>query len=111
MTAAGSNAIYGSQYCGFGCGKCFKLTNTGYTPCKGCASPPCPELGCNVTLSDKAGQFVIVMVTNECPPGGNEQWCGQPKNEYGLAAHFDMAADNSDPVVAETGPNGWGKCY
>lgn len=64
-----------------------------------------------MTASDKAGQFVIVMVTNECPPGGNGQWCGQPKNDYGLAAHFDMAADNSDPVVSRFGPNKWGKCY
>ncbi|KAI9851595.1 MAG: hypothetical protein M1824_002600 [Vezdaea acicularis] len=85
-TAAGSTAIFGgSDWCGSGCGTCYELTNTG-------TSPPGQGSGAG------AGETITVLVTNECPAVGNEQWCSTP-NQYGFGAHFD--------IMSQGGPNGW----
>ena len=89
-TAAGSQHLFdtgSSSWCGSGCGKCYKLTNTGALGAVGqgtCAG---------------AGQSITVMVTNLCPAVGNTQWCNQPTNEYGFEAHFD--------IMSQDGPSGW----
>lgn len=75
-TAAGSPALFdtaksGSSWCGGGCGTCYKLTSTGTSVTKGDEAP---------------GRSIVVMLTNLCPNGGNEQWCpaAGSKNAYGF---------------------------
>jgi len=94
-TAAGSAPIFGSAtWCGTGCGKCFKITPTGYSPTGGnaCAS--------NCATS------IIIMVTNLCPEGGNAQWCPTTgTNSYGYGAHFDLMDHNMDGKITSLGWN------
>ncbi|KAJ5488533.1 Endoglucanase-5 [Penicillium diatomitis] len=99
-TAAGSQALYdtaGANWCGAGCGKCYKLTSTG--------APPCTDCG----TGGVAGKSIIVMVTNLCPYNGNQQWCPNPgaTNQYGYSYHFDIMAQNEifgDNVVVDFEP-------
>jgi endoglucanase len=95
-TAAASQALYdssGLSWCGSGCGKCYKLTSTGSSPCSSCGS------------GGDAGDSITVMVTNLCPNNGNAQWCPAVggKNEYGYSYHFDIMAESEvfgdNPVV------------
>jgi len=63
-------------WCGVGCGQCFRLTAqnksaTQYTGYGGTGK-------------------IDVMVTDVCPPTGNQEWCAVPKNKYGYEYHFDL---------------------
>jgi len=76
-TGAGSPPIFGNvTWCGSGCGKCYQLTPTGYSPTGGDGSPN--------------GNPITIMITNLCPVQGNEQWCSDTINQYGYNAHFDL---------------------
>lgn len=86
-TAAGSPFIYGASYgCGPGCGKCYKLTTTGYSP-EGTGAP--------------AGESITIMVTNLCPAGG--AWCADGLNSFNYQAHFDLANSPTTPLITELG--------
>lgn len=91
FTAASSQNLFapgsGSSYCGSGCGKCYKLTNVGEIAAAG-------QGDCT-----GSGESITIMVTNLCPANGNQQWCAQPKNQYGYGAHFD--------IMSHAGPKGW----
>jgi len=91
-TAAASPPIFGSAtWCGSGCGKCFQLTPTGYSPTGG--------NGCGSHCSP-----ITVMVTNLCPQQGNEQWCA-PHNKYGYGGHFDLMDQNMNGIISKIGWN------
>jgi len=97
-SAAGSPYLFGgtSTWCGSGCGKCYELTPTGYSPTGG--------NGCG----SKCSTSIVVMVTNLCPyTSPNTQWCvpsGQD-NSYGYNAHFDLMDQNMNGVITALGWN------
>jgi len=73
FTAAPSYPIFGSgSWCGSGCGKCYRLTNEGFSP-EGKGGPK--------------GDSIEIMVTNFCPDFG---WCQPHPNKYGYNYHFDL---------------------
>jgi len=94
-TAAVNQGLFGgtSSWCGGGCGKCYKLTSTGTAPKAGTGT------------GGKAGQSILVIVTDLCPTNGNEEWCSEPggSNKYGYNYHFDIMAPSEvfgdNPVV------------
>jgi len=93
-TAAGSPKLFGvgSTWCGSGCGKCYKITPTGYTPTGGNAC------GSNCATS------ITVMITNLCPESGNYAWCrDSTNNNYGYAAHFDLMDLNMNGKIKALG--------
>eukprot|EP01112_Ceratiomyxa_fruticulosa_P013279 TRINITY_DN3726_c0_g1_i1.p1 TRINITY_DN3726_c0_g1~~TRINITY_DN3726_c0_g1_i1.p1 ORF type:complete len:142 (-),score=29.35 TRINITY_DN3726_c0_g1_i1:95-520(-) len=92
-TAAAGPSIFGSAtWCGTGCGKCYKLTPTnGYSPTGGQGAPN--------------NNSIVVMVTNLCPPSGNEQWCPSGTNSYGYGAHFDLMDHNMNGKISQLGWN------
>jgi len=64
-TAAVSHAFFDNihTWCGSACGRCFRLTSTGDSPCDDCG------------VGGAEGESIIVMATNFCPYVLNEQWC------------------------------------
>jgi len=89
-TAAASPPVFGSAtWCGTGCGKCYKLTATGFSPQgKGAA----------------AGASIIIMVTNLCPPGDpNSAWCSSGLNSFEYGAHFDLADSPTAGLIDKLG--------
>eukprot|EP01121_Diplochlamys_sp_Union-15-3_P008835 TRINITY_DN236_c0_g1_i1.p1 TRINITY_DN236_c0_g1~~TRINITY_DN236_c0_g1_i1.p1 ORF type:complete len:202 (-),score=35.54 TRINITY_DN236_c0_g1_i1:86-664(-) len=92
-TAAGSPPIFGSgSWCGSGCGKCYELTPTGYSPTGGNGAPN--------------NNPITIMVTNLCPQAGNEQWCtNSGVNNYGYSAHFDLMDFHMNGKISQLGWN------
>eukprot|EP00026_Physarum_polycephalum_P020015 Phypoly_transcript_22333.p1 GENE.Phypoly_transcript_22333~~Phypoly_transcript_22333.p1 ORF type:complete len:184 (+),score=11.01 Phypoly_transcript_22333:28-579(+) len=91
-TEAGSLPIFGSgTWCGSGCGKCYQLTPTGYSPTGGTGCGNCNP--------------ITVMITNLCPQQGNEQWCTYPVNQYGYGAHFDLMDYQMNGLISKLGWN------
>ncbi|KAF8478251.1 glycoside hydrolase family 45 protein [Gautieria morchelliformis] len=72
----------GGEGAGDACGRCFAIS--------GKADPYSPSY---------PGPFstIVVKVTDLCPLGGNEEWCGQtqanPLNRHGQPVHFDLCSD------------------
>jgi hypothetical protein len=60
------------------CGKCFKLTATGYK------EPTSHFEGAVV------GASMTVIVDNLCPADGNQVWCRRGTNDAGRQVHFDL---------------------
>jgi len=86
-TAAGSPPIFGTATdCGTGCGKCYQLTTTGFSP-SGTGAP--------------AGQTITIMITNLCPVGG--QWCAADLNSFDYGAHFDLADSPTGMLITNLG--------
>jgi len=86
-TAAASPPLFGPQSdCGTGCGKCYQLTATGYSP-----------QGRGAT----SGQSIVIMITNLCPSGG--QWCADNLNSFNYSAHFDLADNPASPLISNLG--------
>jgi hypothetical protein len=75
-TAAANGAIYSTyrSWCGMGCGQCFKISPTGYSP-----------EGSGTTKIEP----LTIMVTNHCPKADNLKWCTSP-NAFGYLYHFDL---------------------
>jgi len=92
-TAAASAPIFGTAtWCGSGCGRCYKITPTGYTPTGGNA------------CGSNCGKSIVIMVTNLCPENGNAQWCPTTgSNSYGYGAHFDLMDLNMDGKITALG--------
>ena len=67
---------------GDACGRCFAIS--------GNSDPFSPSF---------AGPFstIVVKVTDLCPAGPNEEWCGQTQtnllNQRGMSVHFDLCSD------------------
>jgi len=93
-TAAASAPLFGNcpsgqtEWCGSGCGTCWEITPTGYSPTQsGNACGSC--------------QSIIIMITNLCPADGNAQWCpSSGVNEYGYGQHFDLMDQNMDGIIS-----------
>ena len=72
----------GGDGAGDACGRCFAIS--------GSQDPYSPSF---------AGPFstIVVKVTDLCPAGPNEEWCGQtqakPLNQRDMSVHFDLCSD------------------
>lgn len=94
FTAAGSKRLFGfgstgqdADWCGGGCGSCWKLTSVGDV---------CTENGVSKGKPAAPGQTITVMITNSCPDTvANKDWCANPNkgveiNRFGFGYHFDI---------------------
>ena len=88
LNAASSSSLYGTGWCGTGCGLCYAITPTGgFIDSVGSAP-------FNVDTQ-------YVLVSNWCP---DDYWCNSPNN-FGYTAHFDLLDQDMNGLYAAMGWN------